>query len=106
MLTARDAVVDRVAGLETGADDYLMKPFALEELLARIKALLRRHNPPDMKRSEQDIEQSLSDLRNLLLQGGAIVLAFALIGGWFITWSVLSIVRRMTRTAQNISTSN
>ncbi|MFL5693398.1 MAG: response regulator transcription factor [Ktedonobacteraceae bacterium] len=50
MLTARDAVVDRVAGLETGADDYLIKPFALEELLARIKALLRRHNPPDMKR--------------------------------------------------------
>src|SRR5260221_11431238 len=50
MLTARDTVVDRVAGLETGADDYLIKPFALEELLARIKALLRRHNPPDMKR--------------------------------------------------------
>jgi len=40
MLTARDAVADRVAGLETGADDYLVKPFALEELLARIKALL------------------------------------------------------------------
>ena len=56
-------------------------------------------------RSEQNIEQSLGDLRNVLLQGGAIVLAFALIGGWFITWSVLSIVRRMTRTAQNISTS-
>jgi signal transduction histidine kinase len=56
-------------------------------------------------RSEKNIEQSLSELRNVLLQGGAIVLAFALIGGWFITWSVLSIVRRMTRTAQNISTS-
>src|SRR5713101_124128 len=42
MLTARDAVVDRVTGLETGADDYLVKPFALEELLARVKALLRR----------------------------------------------------------------
>jgi two-component system response regulator MprA len=50
MLTARDAVADRVAGLETGADDYLVKPFALEELLARIKALLRRHNPPDFQR--------------------------------------------------------
>ncbi len=56
-------------------------------------------------RSEQDIERSLSDLRNLLLQGGAIVLAFALLGGWFIPWSVLSMVRHMTRTAQNISTS-
>lgn len=42
MLTARDAVADRVKGLETGADDYLVKPFAPEELVARIKALLRR----------------------------------------------------------------
>ena len=50
MLTARDAVADRVAGLETGADDYLVKPFALEELLARVKALLRRRNPPDITR--------------------------------------------------------
>jgi len=50
MLTARDAVADRVAGLETGADDYLVKPFASEELLARVKALLRRRNPPDVIR--------------------------------------------------------
>ncbi len=50
MLTARDAVADRVAGLETGADDYLVKPFALEELLARVKALLRRRSPPDVSR--------------------------------------------------------
>ncbi|HBE27925.1 MAG TPA: DNA-binding response regulator, partial [Ktedonobacter sp.] len=49
-LTARDAVADRVAGLETGADDYLVKPFALEELLARVKALLRRSSPPDVQR--------------------------------------------------------
>ena len=50
MLTARDAVTDRVAGFETGADDYLVKPFALEELLARVKALLRRRNPHDIAR--------------------------------------------------------
>jgi two-component system response regulator MprA len=42
MLTARDTVSDRVAGLDAGADDYLVKPFALEELLARIRALVRR----------------------------------------------------------------
>ena len=42
MLTARDAVRDRVAGLEAGADDYLVKPFANEELVARVRALLRR----------------------------------------------------------------
>jgi two-component system response regulator MprA len=45
MLTARDAVGDRVEGLDAGADDYLVKPFALEELLARIRALLRRTSP-------------------------------------------------------------
>jgi two-component system response regulator MprA len=45
MLTARDAVSDRVAGLDAGADDYLVKPFALEELLARVRALLRRCSP-------------------------------------------------------------
>src|SRR5687767_14552782 len=45
MLTARDAVADRVSGLDAGADDYLVKPFALEELLARLRALLRRAAP-------------------------------------------------------------
>jgi two-component system response regulator MprA len=47
MLTARDQVSDRVSGLEAGADDYLVKPFALEELVARVRALLRRLAPDE-----------------------------------------------------------
>jgi two-component system, OmpR family, response regulator MprA len=47
LLTARDALDDRVAGLDAGADDYLVKPFAAEELLARLRALLRRGHEPD-----------------------------------------------------------
>ncbi len=45
MLTARDGVADRVQGLDSGADDYLVKPFAHEELLARVRSLLRRRHP-------------------------------------------------------------
>ncbi|WP_067688842.1 response regulator transcription factor [Nocardia jejuensis] len=47
MLTARDAVADRIEGLDAGADDYLVKPFDLDELLARVRALVRRTYPED-----------------------------------------------------------
>jgi two-component system response regulator MprA len=47
MLTARDAVADRIVGLDSGADDYLTKPFDFEELLARVRALLRRTQPQE-----------------------------------------------------------
>ncbi|ATQ31158.1 MULTISPECIES: response regulator transcription factor [Rhodococcus] len=54
VLTARDSVSERVAGLDAGADDYLPKPFALEELLARLRALLRRASP-DPAESEETL---------------------------------------------------
>ena len=58
MLTARDEVMDKVNGLQVGADDYLAKPFAMEELLARISALLRRINI-----QKAELEYSYSDIR-------------------------------------------
>ncbi len=58
VLTARDAVGDRVEGLDAGADDYLTKPFALQELLARLRALLRRVVPPEVS----DEKLSFADL--------------------------------------------
>lgn len=62
MLTARDAVEDRVAGLDAGADDYLVKPFAFAELLARIRALFRRESTakqPVLRLGERELEVDL-----------------------------------------------
>lgn len=60
MVTAKDAVSDRVKGLDSGADDYLTKPFAFEELLARIRVLLRKHDEPSAaKLKVGDIEMDL-----------------------------------------------
>jgi two-component system response regulator MprA len=55
LLTARDAVADRVAGLDAGADDYLVKPFAADELLARVRALLRRGLEPEALLAHGDV---------------------------------------------------
>ncbi len=86
LLTARDAVDDRVAGLDAGADDYLVKPFAVSELLARVRALLRRGHEPEetlaigdivldvparvARRAGRDLELSAreADLLELLLR--------------------------------------
>ena len=66
ILTARDGVDDRVLGLDLGADDYLVKPFALPELLARIRALLRRGRPSDLFRLKSaDLELDLVTRRAL-----------------------------------------
>jgi two-component system response regulator MprA len=63
MLTARDAVGDRVVGLDAGADDYLVKPFAPEELLARVRALLRRGREPDEVLTHGDLAFDLGTRR-------------------------------------------
>jgi two-component system response regulator MprA len=98
MLTARDAVSDRVAGLDAGADDYLTKPFALEELVARVRALLRRTSPEDegvlrvgelelnprtrdVRRGERALELTRIEfaLLELLLRNAGVVLSRAVI---------------------------
>jgi len=67
MLTARDEVADRVAGLDAGADDYVVKPFALEELLARLRALLRRAAPADdgdvLRFSDLELDPATREVR-------------------------------------------
>jgi two-component system, OmpR family, response regulator MprA len=61
MLTARDTTDDQVTGLDSGADDYLVKPFVKEELLARIRAVLRRRAPGEQPRTYQVADLTLDD---------------------------------------------
>ena len=65
MMTARDSVIDRVSGLDYGADDYVVKPFAIEELLARVRALLRRI---DIETEEHSTHQSVVRYRDLTVE--------------------------------------
>ncbi len=71
LLTARDAVADRVAGLDAGADDYLVKPFATEELLARVRALLRRGKSPEEQLAFADL--TLDVATRVAQRGGAVL---------------------------------
>ncbi|WP_010579720.1 response regulator transcription factor [Liquorilactobacillus vini] len=62
MMTARDSVIDRVSGLDHGADDYIVKPFAIEELLARLRALLRRVKIESKQNSVKQTKVTFKDL--------------------------------------------
>ena len=88
LLTARDAVEDRVYGLELGADDYLVKPFATPELVARVRALLRRTGPPQ---SSQQIGALTIDTaaRRALVHGRPIELSVR-------EWGILEYLIRHT----------
>lgn len=65
MMTARDSVIDRVFGLDHGADDYIVKPFAIEELLARLRALLRRI---DLESEQQSTKQTTVTYKDLTIE--------------------------------------
>ncbi|MDN6195838.1 MAG: response regulator transcription factor [Atopostipes suicloacalis] len=65
MMTARDSVIDRVSGFDHGADDYITKPFAIEELLARIRALDRRINIENQK---NEVKQTILEYRDLIVE--------------------------------------
>jgi two-component system, OmpR family, response regulator MprA len=70
MLTARETIDDRVAGLDAGADDYLVKPFALRELMARLRAILRRQNDEDVPQPASFADLTLDPVAYEVQRGG------------------------------------
>ncbi|MDP2712386.1 MAG: response regulator transcription factor [Solirubrobacteraceae bacterium] len=75
LLTARDGLSERVAGLDAGADDYLVKPFEIDELTARIRALLRRNHAPDGDASRLAFGDLVLDVDGAIARRGGIDLA-------------------------------
>ena len=94
MVTARDAVEDRVRGLDTGADDYLTKPFSLPELLARVRALIRR-GPGERPAVLTVGDLSLNPARHEVTRGGA---------GIGLTPTEFALLEYLMRNADNVLT--
>jgi len=94
---------------DNGTPTSIYSTITYQDQRVRVYTLLNNDFSPahiiQTARSEQDIEQSLSDLRRLLVQGGTLIVILTLLGSWLLTWSVLATVRRMTQTARSISTS-
>ena len=100
MLTARSQVEDRVAGLQSGADDYLVKPFAFDELIARLHALSRRFNPQSADAWEVRVGSLVMDLRAHALRRDEMVIELTKT-----EWDLLEYLMRhpgQTLTRQNI----
>jgi DNA-binding response OmpR family regulator len=100
MLTARSQVEDRVAGLQSGADDYLVKPFAFDELIARLHALSRRVNPQSVDGWEVRVGGLVMDLRAHSLRRGELSIDLTKT-----EWDLLEYLMRhpgQTLTRQNI----
>ena len=70
MLTAKDGEIDKVVGLELGADDYVTKPFSSRELLARIRAVLRRHGEPEEPHADDHRGRAGADGRRAARRDG------------------------------------
>ena len=70
MLTAKDEVMDKVAGLDSGADDYMTKPFAIEELLARMRAAFRHHGTPNTKKPVLSVQDLTIDVEKRQVKVG------------------------------------
>jgi DNA-binding response OmpR family regulator len=68
MLTARDSVIDRVSGLDSGSDDYIPKPFAIEELLARMRSILRRTKPENTEKDKLVYRDITVDLESCIVK--------------------------------------